>query len=262
MRQALKFNEFVLHYQPKVNLASQAVTGVEALIRWHNPQQGLISPAKFIPVAEESSLIEQIGKWVIQTACAQSTAITKLTGLPFPISVNVSARQFYHRQFVKSIESMLNKTGLAPSSLEIEITESVLVEQTRQFINVLKNLKAMGIKLAIDDFGTGYSSMGYLKHFPVDNLKIDQSFVRGLEKDAANQAILKAIVVLGHNLGLNIIAEGVETIAERDFLASIDCDEMQGFLYSKPLAIKDLSKLILTPAQAIQYETMQPILLR
>lgn len=242
LRQALKLDEFVLHYQPKVSMQTNEFTGVEALIRWHNPTQGLISPAKFIPIAEESNLIEHMGKWIIQTACKESAQMAKLTGRPFPISVNVSARQFYHRQFVRSIESMLAKSGLHPSSLEIEITEGVLVEQTRQFINVLKNLKELGVKLAIDDFGTGYSSIGYLKHFPVDNLKIDQSFVRGLDKDSANQAILKAIVVLGHNLGLNVIAEGVETVAERDFLASIECDEMQGFLYSKPLPIKELTE--------------------
>ncbi len=246
LRQALKLDEFILHYQPKISLASGKITGVEALIRWHNPQQGLISPAKFIPVAEESNLIEQIGKWVMHKACAQSAAYTKLTGSAFPVSVNVSARQFYHRQFVKSVESLLSKTGIAPSSLEIEITESVLVVQTRQFINVLKNLKEMGIKLAIDDFGTGYSSIGYLKHFPVDNLKIDRSFVSGLDTDSANQAILKAIVVLGHNLGLNIIAEGVETVPEQEFLASIGCDEMQGYLFSKPLAVADLNQLILS----------------
>ena len=257
LRQALKLDEFVLHYQPKINIKTEALTGVEALVRWNNPQQGLISPAKFIPIAEESNLIEHLGRWVLQKACLQSSAYTKLTGLAFPVSVNVSARQFYHRQFVKSVESLLNKTGLVPSSLEIEITESVLVEQTRQFINVLKSLKALGVKLAIDDFGTGYSSIGYLKHFPVDNLKIDQSFVRGLDEDAANQAILKAVVVLGHNLGLNIIAEGVETVAERDFLASIDCDEMQGYLYSKPLASHELNNLVLTPAQIKQGSLFQ-----
>lgn len=241
LRQALKLDEFVLHYQPKVSIATQELKGVEALIRWNKPNQGLITPANFISVAEESNLIEHMGKWVLQTACTQSALLSKLTGKAFPISVNVSARQFYHRQFVRSVESILAKSNLEPSSLEIEITESVLVEQTKEFINVLKNLKAMGVKLAIDDFGTGYSSIGYLKHFPVDNLKIDQSFVRGLEADSSNQAILKAIVVLGHNLGLNVIAEGVETAAERDFLASIGCDEMQGFFYSKALSPEDLT---------------------
>ncbi len=245
LRQALKLDEFVLHYQPKMSMLDESITGVEALIRWHNPQQGLISPAKFIPLAEESNLIEHIGKWVIQTASLHSVMLEKSTGKIVPISVNVSARQFQHRNFVKSIESILRQTGLAPHLLEIEITESALVEQTRQFIGVLKNLKRMGVKLAIDDFGTGYSSFGYLKHFPVDNLKIDQSFVRGSDKDTSNQAILKAIVVLGHNLGLNVIAEGVETIEELDFLASISCDEMQGYLFSKALPINELSKMLI-----------------
>ena len=245
LREALKLDEFVLHYQPKISMLNDAITGVEALIRWHNPQQGLISPAKFIPIAEESNLIEHIGKWVMQTACMQSVLVEKSTGKTMPVSVNVSARQFYHRNFVKSVDSILTQTGLAPQLLEIEITEGVLVEQTKEFISILKNLKAMGVKLAIDDFGTGYSSIGYLKHFPVDNLKIDQSFVRGLDKDASNQAILKAIVVLGHNLGLNVIAEGVETTEERDFLASISCDEMQGYLFSKPLPFNELNKLLM-----------------
>lgn len=244
MRNALKHNEFILHYQPKLSFSTQQLTGMEALIRWNSPHHGLISPAKFIPIAEESSLIEHIGAWVMQVACEQSMELARSTDRMLPVSVNVSPRQFYHSPLVNMVESVLTKTGLDPACLEIEITESTLVEETSKFIGILKNLKALGIKLAIDDFGTGYSSMGYLKHFPIDNLKIDQSFVRGLEQDLANQAILKAIVMLGHNLGLNVIAEGVETILQRDFLVSIGCDEMQGFLFSKPLTMADLTSHI------------------
>lgn len=244
LRQALKLNEFVLHFQPKVHMHTQKFTGAEALIRWNNPARGLVSPGYFIPIAEESHLIEQIGRWVIQNACEQAVKLMQQTGLVFPISVNVSARQFYHRHFIDSIATVLAETGLAPNLLEIEITEGVLVEQTNQFISILKNLKTLGVKLAIDDFGTGYSNIGYLKHFPVDNLKIDQSFVRELAHDISNQAILKAIVVLGHNLGLNVIAEGVETTDERDFLAQIGCNEMQGYLYSKPLPLEEFSAFL------------------
>lgn len=244
LRHALAHDEFALHYQPKVSFSSQKLTGMEALIRWYNPHHGLISPAKFIPLAEESSLIEHIGAWVMQKACEQCVALSKSTGLMLPVSVNVAPRQFYHKNLVRMVESILTSTGLDPSCLEIEITEGTLVEEPSNFIGILKNLKALGIKLAIDDFGTGYSSMGYLKHFPIDNLKIDQSFVRGLEADPANQAILKAIVILGHNLGLNVIAEGVETESQRDFLISIGCDEMQGFLFSKPLPRQQLTEFI------------------
>ena len=244
LRQALKLDEFVLHFQPKTHMHSQKLTGAEALIRWNSPTRGLVSPEEFIPIAEESQLIEQIGKWVIRNACMQTVLLTKQTGITFPISVNVSTRQFYHRKFIESIAETLAETGLAPHLLEIEITEGVLVEHTNQFIGILKNLKALGVKLAIDDFGTGYSNIGYLKHFPVDNLKIDQSFVRELANDISNQAILKAIVVLGHNLGLNVIAEGVETTEERDFLALVGCDEMQGYLYSRPLPLEEFSAFL------------------
>jgi len=240
MRQALIHDEFILHYQPKVSFLTQKLTGFEALIRWNSPTHGLIPPTKFIPIAEESSLIESIGSWVMQTACKQAVDLYKQTGIRLPVSINVSPRQFYERQLVSEVEAVLAKTGLPPEYLEIEITEGTLIEQTSKFIDILKNLKSLGVKLAIDDFGTGYSSMGYLKHFPIDNLKIDRSFVWELEQDSANQAILKAIVSLGQNLGLNVIAEGVETELQRDFLISIGCNEMQGYLYSKPIPFNQI----------------------
>jgi diguanylate cyclase (GGDEF)-like protein/PAS domain S-box-containing protein len=245
MRNALGHNEFHLYYQPKLNLRTQRITGLEALIRWQNPRQGMISPNRFIPIAEESSLIEQIGSWVLEKACRESIALSRLSGYDVPVSVNVSPRQFQQSDLVGNIARVLQETGLPPALLELEITEGTLADTSPRFIKVLNDLKGLGVKLAIDDFGTGYSSLGYLKHFPIDNLKIDRSFVMGLESDTANQAILKAIVALGHNLGINLVAEGVETERQRDFLLSIGCDEMQGFLFSQPLPFEQTGKLLL-----------------
>lgn len=240
LRHAIKNEEFQLFFQPKASLASGKLTGIEALIRWNSPIHGLVPPSKFIPVAEESVLIEQIGEWVLEESCNKATELYKMTGEILPVSINVSPRQFYNPRLINMIDAVLARTGLHPSCLEIEITEGTLVNQTSKFTNVLKNLKALGIKLSIDDFGTGYSSMGYLKNFPIDHIKIDQSFVRDLEIDRANQAILRAIVALGKNLDLSVIAEGIETQLQKNFLAAIGCDQMQGFLLSKPLAMPEL----------------------
>jgi diguanylate cyclase (GGDEF)-like protein len=244
LRNANLDEEFILHYQPKYSATTLQITGIEALVRWESIHFGLVSPAKFIPIAEEIGLINQIGEWVIKNACRQCLATFRNTGLMLPVAVNVSPKQFYSGQLVRIIESALSETGLDPAFLEIEITEGLFIHEPINFIEVLKNLKAIGIKLSIDDFGTGYSSMGYLKHFPIDKLKIDQSFVIGLQEDPANQAILKAIVALGHNLGLEVIAEGVETEMEREFLVSIGYDELQGFLFSKPMKASELESYI------------------
>lgn len=245
LRHAIKNGEFELFFQPKASLSSGRLTGVEALIRWHSPIHGLISPSKFIPIAEESALIEQIGEWVLEEACNKATELYRVTGEILPVSINVSPRQFYNPELISMIDSVLAKTGLHPSCLEIEITEGTLVNQTSKFTTVLKNLKSLGIKLAIDDFGTGYSSMGYLKNFPIDNIKIDQSFVRDLEIDRANQAILRAIVALAKNLDLGVIAEGIETQLQKNFLAAIGCDQIQGYLLSKPLPMDELVAFVL-----------------
>ena len=235
LRSAIKQEELLLYYQPKLTLADNRIDGAEALIRWMPEPGNMISPARFIPVAEDTGLIEDIGIWVLNTACKQSHVFKQAFGRPLTVSVNISPRQFKHKGLAQRIASILEETGVDPNCIELEITESTLAEDIHSFIDTLHDLKAIGVQLAIDDFGTGYSSMTYLKDFPVDRLKIDQGFVYNLEDVPRNEAILKAIVTLGHNLGLKVIAEGVETQFQRDFLYSIGCDEMQGYFFSTPI---------------------------
>jgi EAL domain-containing protein (putative c-di-GMP-specific phosphodiesterase class I) len=235
LRLALENNEFLLHYQPKMDFYTGRICGAEALIRWQPAAGNMISPASFIPVAEETGLIEDIGRWVLHKACHQGVLLNQRSGKKLPIAVNVSPRQFRQIGLVSSVQSALAESGLDPACLELEITESSLVHDTKSFIKTLHELKALGVKLAIDDFGTGYSSMAYLKDFPVDRLKIDQVFVSHLETEPSNIAILKAIIALGHSLNMKVIAEGVETPYQQAFLHGIGCDELQGYLFSKPL---------------------------
>jgi diguanylate cyclase (GGDEF)-like protein/PAS domain S-box-containing protein len=244
LRRALENDEFLLHYQPKMNFASGEICGAEALIRWQPATGEMISPANFIPVAEETGLIEEIGLWVLRHACKQALVLRQRAGKVFPIAVNVSPRQFRQAGLVNSVRLALEESGLDPACLELEITESSLVHDTKNFIKTLHELKALGVKLAIDDFGTGYSSMAYLKDFPVDRLKIDQVFVSHLETEPSNIAILKAIIALGHSLGMKVIAEGVETAYQQAFLHGIGCDELQGYYFSKPLPMKVLEMFI------------------
>ncbi|MBT9100360.1 putative bifunctional diguanylate cyclase/phosphodiesterase [Methylovulum psychrotolerans] len=244
LRRAIKFDEFILHYQPQVDLKSGDVYGVEALIRWQRLGEPLIPPVKFIPIAEETGQIEEIGRWVLETACRKAVEFKNVLGRPITIAVNVSPRQFRKTDLVSTVKSVLKSSKLAPDCLELEITENCLVQDTRHFIKTLHDLKALGIKLAIDDFGTGYSSMAYLKDFPVDRLKIDKVFVGNLETEPTNAAILKAIVALGHSLNLKIVAEGVETAYQQAFLHELGCDEFQGYYFSKPLSAKALMVLL------------------
>lgn len=242
LRQAVERNEFILHYQPKIDLRSGGILGAEALIRWKGPR-GLVSPARFIPVAEETGSIESIGQWVLESACLQSR-LWQARGLhPFTIAVNFSPRQFSNSQLPQIVESILKRTNVDPSLIEIEITESCLASEPDKFITKLSALKALGLQLSIDDFGTGYSSMAYLKSFPIDRLKIDRTFITGLSGNARDQAIFKAILSLGHNLGLRVVAEGVETHEQYYFLRDVGCDEVQGYFFGMPVPAADFDLL-------------------
>jgi diguanylate cyclase (GGDEF)-like protein/PAS domain S-box-containing protein len=239
LRRALERNEFVVHYQPQMDLASGRVTGVEALIRWRSPEAGLIGPNDFIPVLEETGLIVPVGEWVLREACTQNKR-WKEAGLSVPrIAVNLSGRQLNDPSLVSTVGRVLKDTGLDPASLELEITEG-MIENADEAVKILHGLSSMGVRLAIDDFGTGYSSLSYLKSFPINTLKIDQTFVRDVTTDADDAAIAKAIIAMAHSLKLNVIAEGVETREQLDFLSSEACDEIQGFLFGRPLPALDL----------------------
>jgi diguanylate cyclase (GGDEF)-like protein len=233
IRLALERNEFVLHYQPKLDLGSGKVVGAEALIRWQKPGQGWIYPTDFIGVAEDSGLIVPLSKWVLTQACLQARA-WQAKGLPkLHMSVNVSAIDFRQRDFVEGIEQILKQTGMEPTLLELEITEGVLMQNVDATMVALNRLKALGVRLAIDDFGTGYSSLSYLQRFPIDVLKIDQSFIRGLSRDSNDAALVSAIISLGKSLKLTVIAEGVETLEQLNFLKALKCEEGQGYYFSK-----------------------------
>jgi diguanylate cyclase (GGDEF)-like protein/PAS domain S-box-containing protein len=248
LRAAIKEQQFFLAYQPRVNGAGDIV-GAEALIRWKHPAEGIISPAHFIPVAEESGLIVPVGSWVLKTACAQAKSWQDRGIAPRVISVNLSAVQFRQKGFTDFVGATLRDTGLAPERLELEITESLLMQDADEALAVLAELKHMGISLSIDDFGTGYSSLSYLKRLPVDKLKIDQSFVRDIPRDADDVAITRAIISLGRSLELRLVAEGVETREQADFLREHCCDELQGYYFSRPIAPEDLERLILSGAR-------------
>jgi len=240
LRQAVQNEQFVLHYQPKINCQTGELVGCEALVRWEDPDNGLISPGEFIPLAEETGLIVPLGQWVIETACRQMKSLHQAIGAPLPISVNLSARQLRQSNLVEQIARSLEVHGLGKQCLELELTESLLIEDAEKQITLLHKLKAHGIDLSIDDFGTGYSSLAYLKRFPIDTLKIDQSFIRDLENDAKDTAIVSAAITLAHNLDMQVVAEGVETQAQHDLLAQLNCDVVQGYLHSRPLPYSQL----------------------
>ncbi len=244
LRQALEKGEFVLHYQPQVNLASGAVIGAEALIRWHHPELGLVAPGRFIRVAEESGLIVPIGEWVLREACRQAAAWRR-AGLPeLVIAVNLSAVQFKRRNLEHSVAQALGDSGLDPALLELELTESILIQDTDKVLATVQRLKALGVKLSIDDFGTGYSSLSYLKRFNVDKLKIDQSFVRDMADDPNDAAIIRAIIQMAKSLNLKTIAEGVEEQRTLDYLRLNHCDEAQGYHFARPLPADEFSAYV------------------
>ncbi|MBB3214211.1 diguanylate cyclase (GGDEF)-like protein [Herbaspirillum sp. Sphag1AN] len=231
---ALQREELELHYQPQQRLRDDALIGFEALVRWRRGDT-LISPADFIPIAEESGLVIAIGDKVLERACLKIRELRALTGEHVVIAVNIAPRQFLHPDFLPKIERLLQATQIEPTSLELEITEGAVMEQTESAIKQLHHLRALGLKLSIDDFGTGYSSLSYLKRFPINKLKIDQSFVRQLKPHSQDSAIVEAVIGLGHTLGIDVIAEGVETHEQREWLKRLSCDEIQGYYYSRPL---------------------------
>lgn len=244
LRRALEREEFLLHYQPKLDLRSGKVVGMEALIRWQHPQMGMVAPTRFISLAEETGLILPIGAWVIRTACAQTKAWQDSGWESLRVAVNLSVRQFLQTDLVASIATALAETGLAPDCLELELTETLLMTDVEQAISILRQFKKLGVHISIDDFGTGYSSLSYLKRFPIDTLKIDQSFVRDISVDADDAAITVSIISLAHSLKLQVIAEGVETQEQLSFLRHHGCDEIQGYLFSPPVSAEQFVKLL------------------
>jgi len=246
LQRAIERQEFVIHYQPKRDLRDGSITGVEALLRWQHPDLGLLAPNQFIPLAEETGLIIPIGQWVLREACRQNMAWQKQGLPPMSMAVNLSPRQFADEGLLASIDAVLAETGMAPDLLQLEITESMVMQNLEHSIVILKAIKSRGVHLAIDDFGTGYSSMSLIKCFPVDTLKIDRSFVRDLPH-SEDKAIADAIIGLGRALGLKIIAEGVETAEQETFLREHSCDEMQGFLFSRAIPAEQIADLFRLP---------------
>ncbi len=243
LRKALDKNEFELHYQPKFNLKTDRISGIEALLRWTSPELGKVSPTQFIPVAEETRLIIPIGQWVLDTACNQAKAWKEQGLPPVPISINLSVVQFNHPLLVSDIKKVLDQTGIEPKFLELEVTESILMKDTALAVSTLEKLIALGIKISIDNFGTGFSSLNYLKDLPIDFLKIDQTFIKDFA-EPTSAAITKTIVTLAQSLGMKTVAEGVETEAQKEFLQELQCDEAQGYLFSKPLPAKQATKFL------------------
>ena len=265
LRHALERNELLLYYQPKQDLSRGSISGIEALLRWHHPDLGLLQPSRFIPLAEETGLIVPIGKWVLETACAQNMAWQR-QGLPaIRIAVNLSPRQFADPNLLDDIGAALKKSGMPPQLLELEITESMMMQNVEHTVQVLTAIKRLGITLAIDDFGTGYSSMSLVKKFPIDVLKIDRSFVREITHDSEDKAIADAIIALGRALDLTIVAEGVETAEQEALLRAHNCDEIQGYLISKPLPADEFAGFLANHALgelkdlAIQGTSSRPV---
>lgn len=244
LRNAMKYDELIIYYQPLVDIRTGKVSGVEALLRWKHPNMGLLLPGRFIPLAEESGVIVPIGEWVLRKACEQNSAWKKAGYGDLILSVNLSARQFQQKNIVEMIQNVLNETGMKPECLELEITESTAVKDLDLTIGVLHKLKEMGTRVSLDDFGTGYSSLNYLKQLPINILKIDKSFVRDLPGDSKEAVIARALITLAHSLSLTVNAEGVETIEQLNFLKNEGCDMSQGYLFSEPLPPSEVENIL------------------
>ncbi|HUW50366.1 MAG TPA: EAL domain-containing protein [Sulfuricella sp.] len=247
LRSALEEDEFELYYQPQIEVSSGRVTGVEALLRWNHPEHGLIPPAKFIPVAEGTGLIVPLGEWVLRTACRQAVSWQQAGLPPICMAINISARQFKQENLFETIQKALAESHLEPCWLELEITETAAMSSPDTTVKLLNLLKEMGVKIAIDDFGTGYSSLAYLKLFAIDKLKIDQSFIRDIEHDVSDATLTSATIVFAKKLGLTVIAEGVETVGQFRFVAENGCDEVQGYYFSRPLPVAEITAYLRSP---------------
>jgi EAL domain-containing protein (putative c-di-GMP-specific phosphodiesterase class I) len=253
LRKALDLSEFQLYYQPQLDTRNRKIFGVEALIRWIQPDKGLLSPNAFIPLAEETGLILPIGEWILLTACVQNKAWQIAGFEPIHVTVNISGTQFRQNNFVETVTKALNDAVLDPRYLELELTESIFMETTETAITTLKELKALGVRVSIDDFGIGYSSLSYLKRFPIDTLKIDRSFVRDIPTDLNDKAIINSIIAMAHSLNLRVVAEGVETIHQMLFLHKQEIDGMQGYLFSPPLPTDSLTQLLKEGRNVFEY---------
>jgi diguanylate cyclase (GGDEF)-like protein len=259
LRHAMDLSQFAVHYQPKVDMATLQVTGVEALLRWSHPEMGDISPAKFIPLAEETGLIIPIGRWVLRTACLQNVAWQHQGVEPISVAVNLSPRQFLDTNLLATLDEILEESGMRPELLQLEITESMVMLNVERAVELLDAIQSRGVRLAIDDFGTGYSSMSMMKRFPIDTIKIDRSFIKDIPDDCEDKAITEAIIRMGKALDLTVVAEGVETEQQRAFLSSHACDEMQGFLFSKARPPEDIPALV--AGSLVHSPPLQPFLI-
>jgi EAL domain-containing protein (putative c-di-GMP-specific phosphodiesterase class I) len=257
MRRGLMDDEFFLVYQPQVEMRTGRTTGVEALLRWRDPERGVIAPAEFIPIAEESGMIQALGARVLRDACRQVMQWHN-AGMLLRLSVNLSVQQLQHDSWLSIVEEALKSTHLAPSYLDLEITESVIITHPDKAVATLIKLKQMGVSITVDDFGTGYSSLSYLARLPIQSVKIDQRFVRGLEQNRNDEAITQAIIALSHSLNLRVIAEGVETAAQYEFLKRNGCEEAQGFLISQPLEETELRHWWFARERGIEAAQQQP----
>jgi EAL domain-containing protein (putative c-di-GMP-specific phosphodiesterase class I) len=249
LRRAIDNGELVVHYQPQVAASDGRFIGMEALVRWNHPEMGMVSPGRFIPVAEESDLIVSLGGWILEEACRQTQVLIDEGFAVGHVAVNLSPRQFRDVNLIDKVGEILARTGLDPKHLELEITESLAMKDVDAVVAKLKELKNLGLLMAIDDFGTGYSSLSYLRRFPIDRLKIDQSFTREVATSSDGAAIARAVIQLGHALDLRVIAEGVETANQLQFLRENECDEIQGYLFARPVDAGTLRKLLLARDQ-------------
>jgi EAL domain-containing protein (putative c-di-GMP-specific phosphodiesterase class I) len=251
LRYALERQELLLHYQPKVDLKTGAITGVEALVRWQHPERGLLLPGQFLTIAEDTGMIVAIGQWVLREACRQTREWLDAGLLAVPVAVNISSLEFRSGRFLEHVQAALKDTSLDPRYLELELTETVLMQHAESTTYVLGQLKAIGVRLAVDDFGTGYSSLSYLTRFPIDSLKLDQSFVQNIMAKSTDAIIISAIINMAKNLKQRVIAEGVETIEQLAFLQGHGCDEGQGYYFSRPTVAPQFAHLLGMPCQQL-----------